>query len=494
MKTRYIGLTLVIFLILACALTTSQSIEPPSVDTVVPLETTVLSSATPEQPFAPPTSPPVVDGVNLVQPADLEYLGAFRLPEGGERPYTFAYGGNAMTFNPDGDPGGGADGFPGSLFISGHDRLPYGELPNGDQVAEVNIPVPVQSKDLSMLNRADFIQNFQDVTRGFFTDLEEIPTVGMLYLNKPETGPKIHLAWGQHIQYETVPSHIWFNPDLARPDTQGAWIIDDLSPNSVNGYIFEIPQNWAVQYTGGFPLGTGRFKDGGWSGMGPALIAYRPWQADGSPALAGTRLSAKPLLLYTSSQETEYFEHSMNSYQHPDEWEGGAWLTTTTGKSAVIFAGTKSNGEKYWYGWVNPLGPEYACVEVELADQFTLCHLANGEVCPPEDMRGCSGHNDFRGWWSTHFDAQLIFYNPEDLARVAVGEFATWQPQPYAVLDIDDALFLNPAGVETGNLGTGDQRRYRIGEVGYDRANGLLYVLELFADEAQPVVHVWRIR
>jgi hypothetical protein len=41
-------------------------------------------------------------------------------------------------------------------------------------------------------------------------------------------------------------------------------------------------------------------------------------------------------------------------YQHPDEWGGGAWLTTDSGKGAVLFAGTKSNGEKYWYGYINP--------------------------------------------------------------------------------------------------------------------------------------------
>ena len=41
-------------------------------------------------------------------------------------------------------------------------------------------------------------------------------------------------------------------------------------------------------------------------------------------------------------------------------------------------------------------------------------------------------------------------------------------------------------------LGTGVQRRFRLGDVTFDRANGLLYVLELFADGAKPVVHVWR--
>jgi len=44
-----------------------------------------------------------------LQPDDFTYLGAFRLPTGGERPFTFEYGGSAITFNPDGDPGEEAD-------------------------------------------------------------------------------------------------------------------------------------------------------------------------------------------------------------------------------------------------------------------------------------------------------------------------------------------------------------------------------------------------
>ena len=91
-------------------------------------------------------------------------------------------------------------------------------------------------------------------------------------------------------------------------------------------------------------------------------------------------------------------------------------------------------------------------------------------------------------------DAQIIFYDPDDLARVAAGQVQSWEPQPYAALDLDDRLFLNPAGVEIELLGAGAQRRYRIGDVAYDRASDLLYVLELFADEAKPVVHVWRVR
>ncbi|MCX7669164.1 MAG: hypothetical protein N2439_03730 [Anaerolineae bacterium] len=118
----------------------------------------------------------------LIQPADLVYLGAFRLPEGAERPRTFAYGGNAMTFRPGGDPAGSSDGFPGSLFITGHDRLPYGELPDGSQVAEVSIPAPVNSRELADLPIAVLLQDFHDVAAGHFTQMAEIVRIGMAYL------------------------------------------------------------------------------------------------------------------------------------------------------------------------------------------------------------------------------------------------------------------------------------------------------------------------
>ena len=228
--------------------------------------------------------------------------------------------------------------------------------------------------------------------------------------------------------------------------------------------------------------------------MGPALFAYLPWVDEhGSPAPSGSHLPETTLLLYRSSQDTEQIEGCLNGYQHPDEWEGAAWITTASGKSAVLFAGTKSVGAKYWYGFTNPDGAEYPCVEEEMVGDFTLCRLADGSPCPAEDFVECSGHNDYRGWWSTHFAAQFLLYDPADLARVVAGELAPWEPQPYASIDIDDTLLLNPSGIEPDMLGVGIQRRYRIGEVAYDREHSMLYVLELFADQAKPVVHVWQI-
>ncbi len=441
------------------------------------------------------TNPP--SSGNAISPGDLEYLGAFRLPGGEDPPQTFAYGGNAMTFNPDGDSSGAADGFPGSLFVMGHDRIAYGELPNGNQLAEINIPIPILSRNLADLNTAEFIQEFADVTKGFFTNLEEIPKVGLQYLNRPETGPKIHIAWGQHLQPPDVASHGWFNPTLSNPNFQGTWFIGDQNLYSVNSYMFEIPAEWANAYTRGRPLATGRMRDGGQGGMGPTMFAYQPWQADGSPSPSGTHLEETTLLLYENADATEQIVRTLNGYQHPDDWAGGAWLTTPSGKQAVLFAGTKSNGTKYWYGYIHPQGPQYVCVDEEVTG-FTLCRNADGSTCPQEDLAGCCSAAtgtcvSNRGWWTTRFDAEFILYDPADLAKVATGQWEPWQPQPYVTIDIDEHLYLSPPEWDVIEVGQGDQRRYRIGDVSFDRANGLLYVLELYADGAKPIVHVWRI-
>jgi hypothetical protein len=443
------------------------------------------------------TSLPPVNAAELLQAGDFEYLGAFLLPGGEDRPKTFAYGGNAMTFNPDGDGGGEVDGFPGSLFVMGHDRIAYGEVPDGNQVAEVSIPVPVIGKNLEELNTAEFVQDFENVTKGAFTALEEIPRVGMTYLNRPETGPLIHITWGAHLQTREEASQGWFNPDLRNASLHGFWYLGKQDPFSVTGYLFEIPADWAETFAGGRMLASGRYRDGGQGGMGPALFAYTPWRADGSPVENGTHLAEIPLLQYENAYATEEFVRCLNGYSHADEWEGGAWLTTADGKSAVLFAGTKATGEKTWYGYINPAGTDKVCVDRHITD-YPTCRTADGGVCPEADLVGCCDEEggtcaSMRGWWSNRFDAQLILYDPDDLASVATGKLESWQPQPYAVIDIDEHLFLSPPEWDLITVGSGDQRRFRIGDVSFDRQNGLLYVLELYADGGKPVVHVWRV-
>lgn len=437
-----------------------------------------------------------VSAANLITADDVIYRGAFRLPGGETPPQTFAYGGNAMTFNPDGDPDN-TDAYPGSLFVMGHDRMADGALPDGNQLAEIDIPEPAIEEDPAELPQAGVLQGFQDVLVDQFHDMDEIPKVGLAYLDHPLTGPKLHVAWGQHLQPEDAPSHGWLDPVLTDPDFQGTWFIGTQNLYSVNGYLFEIPADWADAYAQGRYLATGRMRDGGQGGMGPALFAYRPWQDDGSPPPSGTHLAETPLLLYENAYNSADIVRAMAGYQHPDEWEGGEWLTTGDDREGLLFAGTKSNGAKYWYGYINALGPDHPCVDDEVTD-FVTCRLASGAACPAADFVGCCDESagtcvSDRGWWSTRFDAELILYDPAALAHVASGAMQSWQPQPYARLDIDDHLVLNPPVWDEITLGTGVQRRYRIGDAAFDPAHGLLYVLERYADGGKPVVHVWQI-
>lgn len=224
--------------------------------------------------------------------------------------------------------------------------------------------------------------------------------------------------------------------------------------------------------------------------MGPSLFAYGPW-LDGSPPAPDRHLQARTLLLYSNTRGEDEIDHRLNGYQHSDEWEGGAWLTTHDGRTAVVFVGTKGSGY-HWYGFFSPDGDGMPCVEQGLT--MTGCFNPDGTECL-EDLRDeCPGHvAESRGWWSSRFDAQVIFYDPAELAAVVSGKMQPHAPQPYAVLDIDQHLFLN-ATVEATMLGTADQRKYRIGAMAYDRERGFLYVLELFADGPKPVVHVWSIQ
>lgn len=402
---------------------------------------------------------------SLLHPDDLVYQGAFRLPEGSNGS-NWEYSGYAMTYYPEGDPNGPDDGFPGSIFALGHDHQQY--------VSEISIPAPVISptKNPDDLNTAITLQMFNDIRSGLFGELE-IPRAGLEYLppQGSQTSGKLYFSWGQHFQFEQEPSHGWSELDLSSPQPAGPWHISDFTNYVTNDYIFEIPEEWAAVYTPGLRLASGRFRDGEWGGLGPAIIAIGPW-TEGDPPTPGTVLgNVVPLLLYgvpeSGNPEISVSdEMKMITYQEPDEWSGGAWLTAGE-KSSVILIGTKAEG-KTWYGFANGV-------------VYPISGDPDEEVpeVPPWPF-------DDRGWWSEDISAQIIFFNPADMADVAGGGMETWEPQPYTSLDIDEYLF--DPGFDYEN-----QKRTLVGAASFDRAHGNLYFFERRADEEKSLIHIFKI-
>ncbi|MCA9240074.1 MAG: hypothetical protein KDA37_07740, partial [Planctomycetales bacterium] len=387
---------------------------------------------------------------DLIQPRELQYLGAFRLPDasGGSN---WEYSGYAMTYYPGGDAEGPDDGFPGSLFAVGHDHH--------QMVAEISIPAPKTSrtKNAAELNAADTLQPFRDIRGGQFAELE-IPRAGLEYL--PPQGDqrtaKLHYCWGQHFQEQLTPSHGWSELDLSRPQPAGPWQIGDFSNYVTNDYLFEIPADWAAKYAPGLRLATGRFRDGQWGGLGPALLGIAPWTEGAPPAPGAVLRNVKPLMMYGrpvpgAAELAVSPEHAIRDFRESDEWSGGAWLTAG-GKSAVVLVGTKGTG-KCWYGFSNG-----------------VVYPLSGDEDEPTPAVPDWPH-DQRGWWSERVEGFFLFFDPRELAEVAQGKQPTWAPQPYATMSIDRYLYRPGYDYQRGKMNV-------LGACAFDRARARLYVME----------------
>jgi hypothetical protein len=412
------------------------------------------TSTTGGGPASPPTLPANIP-TDLLNPQDITYLGAFRLPDDGDYEHGWLWSGQALTYYPGGDPGGGDDGFPGSLFGTGHNVHQW--------VSEISIPAPVLSaaKNVAELPIAITLQPFQNIRGDFFDNMTfELPRAGLEYLPPigDQTSGKLHFCWGEHMQWDLIGgSHGFAELDLSNPQPVGAWYIGDYPYYSVNDYLFAIPAEWTAANAPGMVLATGRYRDGGWSGMGPSLYAYTPL-VNGSPAPSNAHLEAIQLLQYAAS-DMDWEGPRMNNYSDADEWTGGAWITAGS-KAAVAFVGVKGLGDT-WYGF------------------------SNGVVWPEEGPWPeipAPPHNE-RGWWNANWQPQIIFYSPNDLAAVARGELQPFEPQPYAAFDLTPYMF----HIETLHVWS------QVGAVAYDRAHNYLFIMELFVDGEQPIIHIFQV-
>ncbi|HDP94434.1 MAG TPA: hypothetical protein ENN40_03630 [Candidatus Aminicenantes bacterium] len=380
-----------------------------------------------------------------LRPDDLEYLGAFRMPQntpGDTWEWSGAAGG--LSYRCDGDPHGKMDGYPGSLFATGHAwRM---------QVAEISIPAPEfpLNRDAGSLPPAETIQSFHAVP-GRLIDVErmEILRAGLEFVPRGVggTASRLFFCWAEHFQ-DNGPSHGSCDPDLPVPDTAGPWWVSQVDIYAANDYLFSIPEQWSIRNAPGCFLATGRFRDGGWSGQGPVLIALNPGNTDTPPA-PGEALDNRPLILYDSSETAGESSRTMEGYHHSDEWTGGAWIDYSPFR-AVVFVGTKGRGN-CWYG-----------------DRDGPCQDCRGE----------------RGWWSDRFEGGVLFYDPHELEAVARGEAAPHDPQPYAFMVVDEVL------LHVDSI----QQWHHLGPCAWDPIHGILYISEPMADYARSVIHAWKIR
>ena len=207
----------------------------------------------------------------------------------------------------------------------------------------------------------------------------------------------------------------WCELDLSNPQVQGPWNPTNLDSRLGEELAMEIPSAWAGTHVGGRALAIG----GHWGlwGRGPALWAAAPWLEPTQPPPAGD-MPGTVLLRYDAS-------NTMQDYHPEDEWKCGAWLELGSDQAA-IFAGRKAT--------------------------------TVGTV--------------------TTYAATILFYYPDDLAQVASGAWETYDPQPYAVLDVESLMF----GAGHALLG-----------MAYDRQGHVVYIAEDYGDGSAPLIHAWNV-
>jgi len=274
---------------------------------------------------------------NTVNPDSIEYLGAFKVPEGnwdGDNYFSWSYSNGAIAYSPDGDPGN-ADDFSGSLFGIDHVYR--------TAASEITIPTPVNSRDLDELPRAEYIQHPTDIS-----DLYEDIVQELVYSSSQDK-----LFWSQGAQSygdTESPRFGWTEPLLGHydneswvpnPQSAGYWHVGDTFKTGT--ILFEIPSVWAANNLDDTDK-TLVITDSSTTGHainGMNFYAVAPW-AEGDPPPDQTRLDYEAILEYGSNQQNE-----MHRYTRSSSFIGAAWVQD--GNSHALILVQKQGYGSIWY-------------------------------------------------------------------------------------------------------------------------------------------------
>jgi hypothetical protein len=343
----------------------------------------------------------------LLAGADLEYLGAFRVPQGdyGSPQYSgFNFGGTALTYNPNNN----------SLFLVGHNWYQL--------TAEISIPPAINSTNIDRLNTATVLQPFSDPTEGKRTHIgaggaevntSGVPLGGFLVWEDKLIGT----AYGYYDAGSVVKlSHFISGLDLsATGDFQGMYQVGKTpatpNPAFVDGYMATIPATWQAQFGGPALTGNCCLSIISRTSLGPAVSVF-------NPALLETEdpVSVTPVLGYPISHPTlgTYGDTSPNVlYNGSMEVHGVAF---PQGSRSVLFFGRRGKGTFcYGEGVSNPALHNTHC-DPNFPD--VLCCYD-----PPNGSKG--GH-------AYPYVYMVLAYDALDLLSVKKGVRKMWEIRPYA--------------------------------------------------------------
>lgn len=400
-------------------------------------------------------TPPKKLGTLINPDTDFKYLGAFTLPKDGD----WEYAGSGLTFYPDGNPNyDPKTELPGSLYGIGHDhRL---------KIAEISIPKPIIANHSKKLNRAKTLKKhthiWPKVYNGSWLPGGSVGNRAGIGYHPAVNGVPEGIYYGLYRLYSTdlkAPAHGVFNMNLTK--ATGAWYVGGrpnsprhVPPTLTARFVFAAPLKWAEKYTQGRSLiyGLGWPISGhGFPSCGPSLFAIAPWEKGQLPKNKQF-VSTTKLLKYGSTGQISRWAYNWTPQSSYDD---AVWIHSKK-KQAVVFIGSRVVGD-YWYGTND--GSSTKTTDWDL----------------PLTRKGKR-----RGWQATGSKRILYFYNPKDLERVVNKLIPSWQPQPYAALDLFEF----------------SKNKFTLGSnLAFDAKNGYMFILKRNGEDnsQRAIISVWKV-
>jgi hypothetical protein len=369
-----------------------------------------------------------------LEQAGLQYVGAFRVPDATSNDDTISFGGGPLAYNPANN----------SLFIGTRKH----------NLAEISIPVAVNSADPKGMKQATYLQGLTDPTEGKWNSLSDAGLTfgGALVVDGKLLGSGVIYYDANNTQRV---SHFSRSLKLTEPSFSGwssVWRAEQSG--FVAGMMATIPAEWQGALGGTVLTGQCCIPIVSRTSNGPAAFAF-----DHSK-LGQKNVAASALLYYTGDNATL------------GKWEGSnpTYGAATAVAGMAIISGTRT----VLYIGRNGLGTH--CYGDGTADKSL-----DGKKAPDGTIYCYDPTSNSKGSHAYPYRYQAWAYDLAELASVKAGKKKPWQIVPYGVWPI------------TLPLGEGS---VPLGGVAYDAKQQLVYVSQLWADKDSgylPLIHVFKV-
>ncbi|MBX7135011.1 MAG: Ig-like domain-containing protein [Fimbriimonadaceae bacterium] len=374
---------------------------------------------------------------SLLYQSNMQYVGAFRVPNGTLGASRFSYGGSAIAYNPTNN----------SLFAVGR--------PADQAIAEISIPSSiVNSSRLSDLAVSSVIQPFSSILPRIPNNPANLNQGGYEAIGglMVVDGQLIGTVFNTYDASGSVTlSHFKMSSlNLASSAVTGLYQVGTMGGGMVGGYMTPVPSEWQSSLGAPYLTGQAAISILGRTSAGPSAFGF-------DPANFGTGVTpATPYLYYDEAHQTlgagDSSPPTLYNSTVVHNFNTGFGVFFVPGTRSIVYLSAIGTGE-FYYG---------------------DAAAANDPNRTDKGPHSVGGNYVWQAW----------AYDVDDFIAVKNGEKSPWDVMPYSTWNFDFPI--------------ADGKKY-LGGVAFDPNTGRLYVSQINVDNSRdaydnaPLIQVFQI-